>query len=515
VTPNWMSSFPGWAYDGGDADGFMGRDEIAARVARYAEVIGAPVALGTEVERLAPEAVGGFRVATNRGELSARQVVVATGSYHRPRLPAWAQSISGRVAQLHSHDYRNQAALPEGAVVVVGSGQTGLQLAEELFEAGRRVYIAVGSAGRVPRRYRGRDIFAWLTEIIRHGAEKGVTLPTADQLPDPRRRFNPMPALTGRNGGHDTNLRQYAADGMRLAGHLTGADGELLSFAGDLTESLEHADGFFEERFRGVIDSYIERAAIEAPPADHVAVDHQPEELTELNLRKAGISTLIWATGYDLGFGWIDAPILDELGYPRNVRGASTVPGLYFLGLVWQHSQASASLIGPELEGPHLVEVMGREAAGRPRSVTVKQASDGLASPAFKQPDMTTTIVDDFFTALGSGNDEAALELVTPDATFEAQGPPGVPIYGRFEGREGVRCFIATLRELFDTERFDVRQSTQSDGLAFAYGYMQHRLRSTGRVFRSEWALYCEVREGRIRTYKMFEDTAALAAAYD
>jgi uncharacterized protein len=127
---------------------------------------------------------------------------------------------------------------------------------------------------------------------------------------------------------------------------------------------------------------------------------------------------------------------------------------------------------------------------------------------------MGSTIVEDFFAALGSGNEEALLELVSADATFEAQGPATVPIYGRFEGHDGVRLFVATLRELFDTERFDVRQSTQSDGLAFAYGYMQHRVRNTGRVFRSEWALYCEVREGRIRTYKMFEDTAALAAAY-
>jgi uncharacterized protein len=127
---------------------------------------------------------------------------------------------------------------------------------------------------------------------------------------------------------------------------------------------------------------------------------------------------------------------------------------------------------------------------------------------------MDDKIIDRFFAALGSGNEEGALELVTPDATFEAQGPPSVPIYGRFEGHEGVRRFIATLRELFDTERFDVRRSTQGDGLAFAYGYMQHRVRKTGRVFRSEWALYCEVREGRIHTYKMFEDTAGLAAAY-
>jgi ketosteroid isomerase-like protein len=127
---------------------------------------------------------------------------------------------------------------------------------------------------------------------------------------------------------------------------------------------------------------------------------------------------------------------------------------------------------------------------------------------------MANTIVEDFFSALGSGDDEAAVQLVTPDATFEAQGPPNVPIYGRFEGHDGVRDFIATVRELFDTERFEVRESIQSDGLAFAYGYLQHRVRKTGQVFRSEWALYCEVDDGHIRTYKMFEDTAALAAAY-
>jgi uncharacterized protein len=128
---------------------------------------------------------------------------------------------------------------------------------------------------------------------------------------------------------------------------------------------------------------------------------------------------------------------------------------------------------------------------------------------------MSDTIVEQFFAALGSGSDAATLDLVAADATFEAQGPPSVPIYGRFEGQDGVRRFIATLRELFDTERFEIRESTQNNGLAFAYGYMEHRVRKTGAVFRSEWALYCEVGDGRIRTYKMFEDTAALAAAYN
>jgi putative flavoprotein involved in K+ transport len=333
-------------------------------------VVRAPVALATELRRLTPLAGGGFRAQTSRGALSARQVVVATGSYHAPRVPALARRISARVQQLHSHDYRNQAALPAGGVLVVGSGQTGLQLAEELFEAGRDVFIAAGSAGRVPRRYRGRDFFSWLGDVLRHGAAHGVTLPTAEQLPDPSRRFSAMPALTGRHGGHDTNLRRYAADGMTLAGRLTGADGERLTFAGDLSVSLERADRLFDERFRPIIDTFAERAGIEAPPAENRPVTHQPAELTELDLSAAGISTVIWATGYDLDYRWIDAPIFDTRGYPRNVRGVAPVPGLYFLGLLWQHTVASASLIGPELDAPYLVEAMGRQALGRPHRRT-------------------------------------------------------------------------------------------------------------------------------------------------
>jgi putative flavoprotein involved in K+ transport len=368
VTPNWTASFPEWPYDGPDPDGFMTRDEITGRVARYADVVGAPVALDTEVQRLVPRAEGGFHATTNRGELTAREVVVATGSYHAPRIPLQAARITERVAQLHSHEYRNEAALPAGAVLVVGSGQSGLQLAEELQAAGRTVYVSVGSAGRIPRRYRGRDIFAWLIDILRHGASHGVAFPTADRLPDTARTFPPMPALSGHAGGHDTNLRRYAAEGMRLAGRLADAGGEHLTFADDLPLRLEAADRFFDERFRPVIDAYIERAAVLAPADDRVEVAHQPSGVTELNLLREGISTIIWATGYALDYGWIDAPILDERGYPRNVRGVTGVPGLSFLGLLWQHSQASASLVGPELDGPHLVEWMAAAGAVRRRS---------------------------------------------------------------------------------------------------------------------------------------------------
>jgi putative flavoprotein involved in K+ transport len=370
VTPNWTSSLPGWAYEGADPDGFMSRDEIAARVARYGDVVDAPVALGTDMLRLTPIDGAGFLAATGRGELLARQVVVATGSYHTPRVPPPARYVSHRVLQLHSHEYRTAAMLPPGAVLVVGSGQTGLQLAEELFAAGRRVYISVGSAGRIPRRYRGRDIFSWLLDVIQRGPTVDVTLPTAEQLPDGRRKFSAMPALSGHDGGHDTNLRRYAAAGMSLAGRLVGVEGEHLTFGGDLAHNLDLADRFFDERFRPTIDTYIDRAAIEVPSADDVTVDYQPHELTEMDLERQGISTIIWATGYDLDYSWIDAPLLDDFGYPHNTRGVAAIPGLFFLGLLWQHSQASASLVGPGLDGPYLLEMMNRQA--RRRSVPAR-----------------------------------------------------------------------------------------------------------------------------------------------
>jgi putative flavoprotein involved in K+ transport len=256
-------------------------------------------------------------------------------------------------------------------VLIVGSGQSGLQIAEELAAAGRAVYVSVGSAGRIPRRFRGRDIFGWLADILRHGAAYGVHLPTAEQLPDPRRRFNPMPALSGHDGGHDTNLRHYAAAGMTLAGHLIGADGEQLTCADDLAASLAAADRFFDERFRAIIDAYIERAGIAAPPDDRIDLIREPRGRTDLHVLRERISTIVWATGYRLDHRWIDAPIFDAFGYPRNVRGVTAVPGLYFLGLLWQHSQASASLLSPELDGPYLVERMARS----PRAARVRLVS--------------------------------------------------------------------------------------------------------------------------------------------
>lgn len=356
VTPNWITALPGYPYDGPEPDGFMDRETLLTRFRGYASAIGAPVHLATEVTSLEanPGAGRRFRLTTSAGPLEADDVIVATGSFQSPRIPAAAAGFSSRIAQVHSHDYRNEAQLPPGAVLLVGSGQTGVQLAEELHEAGREVYLSVGQCGRVPRRYRGRDCFAWLRALAEHGDEHGAGLPTVDQLPDPRLRFAGNPHLSGHRGGHDTNLRQMAADGIRLVGRFVGADREHATFAPDLAANLQFADTFFDVRFRPIIDTFIERAGLSAPDDDRAWPAFEPPVVTELDLARAGISTVLWTSGYARDYGWLRFPILDEAGLPRTDRGVSDVPGLTFIGLLWQHTIASANLVGVDLDAAYL-----------------------------------------------------------------------------------------------------------------------------------------------------------------
>lgn len=358
VTPNWTSALPGYPYDGDDRDGFMPRDEIAARIARYAAVVGAPVVGGVEVVRLSPTDPG-FHLETSAGQVEAAHVIVATGSFHTPTRPAIATALPPRLTQLHTHDYRNERSLPDGAVLVVGSGQSGVQIAEELLDAGRETYLAVGSAGWAPRRYRGQDIFRWLWSLAADGARVGVPFPTADRLPDPRMRLAANPQLSGHGGGHDVDLRAMAERGLGLVNRLVGIDGERMRFAPALDAALAHSEGSFDERFRPLIDRYIELAGVDAPPEERTRSTFAPPERTELDLGAAGVSTVIWASGYRPDFGWIDAPIVDEQGLPRNRRGLGEIDGLGFLGLLWQHTQASATLFGPTQDAAWLLDAMG------------------------------------------------------------------------------------------------------------------------------------------------------------
>jgi putative flavoprotein involved in K+ transport len=359
VSPNWTSSFPGYRYDGADPHGFMPRDEICGRVRHYAEVIKAPVVVGTEVTRLSRGSDGGFALDTSAGPIQATNVVVAAGSFHTPRLPPQAAALPKRLVQLHSSSYRNEASLPAGAVLVVGSGQSGVQLAEELHEAGRHVVLSVGSAGRVPRRYRGFDCLGWVARLAVRGEDIGVTLPPVETLPDPGLRFAGNPHLSGHGGGHDTNLRQFAAEGMTLVGRIEDINGEQLTLAPDLVKNLAWADGFFDLKFRNLIEGFIAAAKLDVPPDDRQPFNYEPPVLNELDLTANGVNSVLWTTGFRPDYRWIDLPILDDFGFPRHGRGVSDVPGLYFLGLLWQHNQGSATLFGVNEDAHYIARQMG------------------------------------------------------------------------------------------------------------------------------------------------------------
>lgn len=356
VTPNWITSLPGWPYDGPDPDGFMGRDAIVARIRSYADVIGAPVRRATEVQRLTTNGANGrrFRLDTSQGSLEADEVIVATGAFNTPRIPSAAAGLSPRLTQIHAHGYRNVTQLPQGGVLVVGSGQTGVQLAEELHAAGREVFLSVGRCGRVPRRYRGHDCFWWIRQLVTRGAEFGTELPRVDQLPNPGLKFACNPHLSGHDGGHDTNLRRMALDGIRLVGRFGDADGERVRFAPGLAESLAFADRFFDAQFRPLMDAFAERAGMDAPADEREWPTYEPPEVDELDLAGAGISTVLWTTGYAPDYRWLDLPILDEFGMPRHVRGVSEVPGLTFIGMLWQLNNASANFSGVDQDAAYL-----------------------------------------------------------------------------------------------------------------------------------------------------------------
>ncbi|MEU6142718.1 MSMEG_0569 family flavin-dependent oxidoreductase [Streptomyces sp. NPDC047081] len=373
VTPNWQCRLPGHPYAGSDPDGFMVRDEIVRYLEEYVAAFRPPLVEGVSVTRLRRSPAGVFEVATTAGEFTADQVVVATGPYHRPRIPRAAERLPAAVAQFHSSEYRNPDQLPDGAVLVVGTGQSGCQIAEDLHLAGRQVHLAVGSAPRVARFYRGRDCVAWLDEMG-HYTKSIDVFDDADAV---RLRVNHY--VTGRDGGRDIDLRAFARDGMRLYGRLTEVGHERLEFADDLKVNLDRADAV-AEGIKDAIDAHIEAGGIEAPEeARYVPVWEPDGQAGELDLAAAGVTSVIWATGFTRDHRWIEIPAFDGRGYPMHWRGVSSVPGLYFLGLPWQHTWGSGRFeaVGRDAEfladhidaGRRMADVCGA-LTGAPTAVT-------------------------------------------------------------------------------------------------------------------------------------------------
>ena len=342
-TPNWMTQLPGFPYQGDDPDGFLPRRDIVAHLEQYVASFHAPLQCGVRVTAIRQQPGGdGYLIEAEEVTTKARNVVLATGAYPKPKLPTTSAALSQGICQLHTSEYRNPRMLPSGAVLVVGTGQSGCQIAEDLYESGRQVYLSTSSCGRAPRRYRGRDISWWLTSL-------GFFDRTPNQLPSPAAKFACNPHVSG-NHGKDINLRTFARQGMILLGRVQASRDKQLILAPDLEENLDRADAF-ERQITHEIDEYITKSGIEVEA--NRTIDETPSNgvaatkpILTLDLQAAGITTIIWASGYQLDFGWVQIPVFDEAGYPVHRRGITAFPGLYFLGLQWLYKRKSALLYG-------------------------------------------------------------------------------------------------------------------------------------------------------------------------
>jgi putative flavoprotein involved in K+ transport len=350
VTPNWQCQLPGHPYDGSDPDGFMKKDEILAYLAGFKTSFEAPLREAVAVLRVSPREDGAFDVVTSTGEFVADHVVAASGGYTVPIIPRMAERLPASVLQLHSEEYRNPHVLPEGAVLVVGSGQSGAQIAEDLHLAGRQVHLAVGGAPRCARFYRGKDVVTWLAEmryyempVEKHPLREGV-------------RDNTNHYVTGRDGGRDIDLRKFALEGMKLYGLLDGLEGTRLTFKPTLKASLDEADRVYNG-INATIDKYIAEQGMAAPPASLYSAPWEPaDEPISLDLLAAGISAIIWCIGLKPDFRWLDAAVFNGTGHPKHYRGVTAQPGLYFVGLPWLHTWGSGRFSGVARDALYIVE---------------------------------------------------------------------------------------------------------------------------------------------------------------
>ena len=350
VTPNFQVRMPGAEYNGNDPDGFMSLRQVVDYFDDYVRRFHLPVHCGVTVTSV-EKTDSGYLVRTSEGDYEAENVVIATGMYQSPKIPGFAAAIPAEIRQIHSMEYRNPASLPEGAVLVVGTGQSGAQIAEELYQSGRKVYLSVGNAGRVPRRYRGKDINDWGTRL-------GMFDAKVEDLKSPRDKFEPHAQISGKNGGESLNLHQFARDGVVLLGHIRGVcDDGRLTIAPDLRETLSKVDQFELNTLRR-IDDHIAKTGLDAPTETipRLYDGYAQEQITELDLRASGISTVIWATGYAFDFSLVKLPVTDADGYPVQKRGVTGYDGLYFLGMPWLHSRKSGILFGVGHDAAYLAE---------------------------------------------------------------------------------------------------------------------------------------------------------------
>jgi putative flavoprotein involved in K+ transport len=358
VLPNWTYQIPDHAYNGDDPNGFMGRDDLVEHLEQFAASFDPEIRFGSKVTSVEKNPNGdNFLVTTTESTILADNVVVATGTFQEPRLPSFSKNLSEEFTQIHTSNYHNPESLPDGAVLVVGTGQSGCQIAEELYQNGRNVYLCVGGATRIPRRYRGKDTIWWLNEL-------NFFDQTADSLTSSKERFKAHPFVTGKNGGHSLNLHQFAKDGVVLLGHMKSAQDNKVTLVPDLRENLAKVDQFVADLKQNIDKLIVEQKidAEEAPTNSEMKDGYEAEIIEELDLKAEGIKTIIWATGYKFDFSWVSFPILDQDDYPIQDRGISEYPGLYFLGLHFMHNRKSGTLWGVGEYADHIA----KDIAARP-----------------------------------------------------------------------------------------------------------------------------------------------------
>jgi putative flavoprotein involved in K+ transport len=344
--PNWALKLPGWEYRGSEPDAFVNYREIARCIENYARLIDAPVRCGADVVSLEQDPSSArLLVKTREATIEASHVVIATGPFQRASVPAWSSEIPSRIFQVHANQYRGPDQLPPGAVLVVGSGASGCQIAEELYQGGRTVYLSVSRHRRAPRRYRGRDLTWW-------ALERGIMDLRIDSFP--RRKYPPSLVITGVNGGHDINVRQFAEDGVIVLGRLLGMAGRAFTFD-DSAESVLAASDTAYRDFRAASDEHVRANGLDLPE------EAEPEPLTSVlpsvaTLNAADISAVVWGTGYAFDFDWVKLPVLDGRGAPVQERGVTGVPNACFLGLHWMHTFKSGVLFGVGEDAAYLAD---------------------------------------------------------------------------------------------------------------------------------------------------------------
>ncbi|MDB6138010.1 MAG: czcO 2 [Verrucomicrobiaceae bacterium] len=361
VTPNWQCQLPGFPYPGNDPNGFMKKEEIVEYIESYARFFRPPLREGVSVTKLRQSESGLFEVSTDIGDYTASQVIVATGGYQTSGVPRLAERFPEDVVQLHSSAYKNSDQLPPGEVLVVGTGQSGCQIAEDLHLAGRKVHLCVGGAPRTARRYRGKDVVDWLNDMGYY------SMPVHEHPMKEKVRAKANHYVTGRDGGRDIDLRKFATEGMKLYGRLKEVRGGMLSFGQDLKQNLDNADTVADS-IKNSIDKYIEANGVDAPIEPRYTPLWEPgEEPTSLNYAQTGITSVIWSMGFGTDYRWIEMPIFDGKGYPSHARGVTAIPGIYFLGLPWQYTWGSGRFSGVADDARYLAEAVASKHATVPQ----------------------------------------------------------------------------------------------------------------------------------------------------